>query len=193
MWRCVRFICHRIVMADIKIKINAIAISLLVLVLIAILFLTINDITSAYVSLVFSCLFACMFSISIYLFVLTVNILIYMFPNASHGLGLLHCILGRSHSSQRAHVLVSIFIIGASFQLFGQLIRCFCLGSTAAALLALLTLWTLVAESRFLLSAGSGKSLFWLGSTIGSLRCRRSWWVCVLLIESSDKRRSRGC
>jgi hypothetical protein len=128
-------------MADIKIKINAVAISLLVLVLIAIFFLTINDITSTYASLVLSCFSTCSFSICIYLFVLTVNILIYMFPNAGHGLGLLHCILGGSHSSQRAHVLVSIFIIGAGLQLFRQLSRrCFRLGSTAAALLALLTL-----------------------------------------------------
>ena len=100
----------------------------------------------------------------------------------------------RSHCSQRAHILVSIFIFGASLQLilqFNSGCGWCCLGRTSAALLALLADRILIAESRFLLSTWSRKSLLWFGSSIRSVGCGCKAWVCVLLIESGDKRRFR--
>lgn len=184
-------------MADIKIKINAIAISLLVVILITFLFVTLYNITSWSNSLNFCSICTWSFMIFICIFVLTVNsssfILVNMLPNSSHWLGLLHSILSRNNSSQRAHILISIFIIGATFQLLCQLICCsWRLGSASAALLALLACHILVAQCWFLLSTRSRQSLFWFSSTVRSFRCGWRGWVCVLLIESGDERRSRG-
>lgn len=177
-------------MADVKVKIDAIA---NFFILVRFLFITFYNITS-------SCALIILLFIYNYTLILLVNCWSFIFvnflntfPNSTWWFGWLRSILVRSHCSQRAHILVFIFITWARSQWFLQLIsscRRSTLCTSIAALYALLATSILIAQRWFLLSGWSRLPLLWFGSTIWSVGCGCESWVCVLFIESCDKRRS---
>ena len=189
------------ILADIKVKIDAIAniaiSSFLVLKLIGILLLAIDfvrsRITLALISGFNNCAFVFGSDFFVVVFYSGSFVFVNVLPNACGRLRLLKSrFIKTTHCSQRADILVSIFIFWSASQLFLQFISgCRRLGGASAALLTLLADCILIAQRWFLLPTRSRESLFWFGSSIWSVWRGREAWVGVLLIKSGDKRRSR--